>query len=81
MSTEITGQFRDTAHRVAMELDAAERGVVVTLHYSPDQGYMYVMWTLAAGKLTKHYLSCLETSAERLLAHVQGFINNIDPRP
>jgi len=72
--------FSKIAHDVAIALNAPEAGVAVTVDYSPESGYTYAIWAIVNGKIMSHSLDCLSTNAERLTAHVAGFIKNIQPK-
>lgn len=72
--------LRATADEVAMLCNAPDNGVVVSVDFSHAGAYRYAIWTLSKGAMQTHYLHAAATPRERLMAHVQGFIENYRSR-
>lgn len=67
---------RDIAASVARESQAAKAGVVVDVQWHQD-GLRFVIWSISKNRgLVDHRLDADQTTRERLLAHVNGFIDN-----
>jgi hypothetical protein len=65
------------AASVAKECNASAHGVVIKVEYQGNNLSDYVVWTTKRGRgLVSMHLSCESTSAIRLAAHVNGFIEN-----
>lgn len=69
---------RCIADLAAKHLNASDAGVAVTVEWDNNaQQNFYVMWTVKDGLMKKHTLAIDVTPAERLEAHLHGFIENI----
>jgi len=66
-------QMADQAAKAAC---ASDHGVIVSVTIG-TAAPSFVIWTVKNSRLIRHKLDCASTSADRLTAHVQGFVNNI----
>lgn len=78
-TTKVTPEeARALADKVAKDLNASDLGIAVTVEWDHGlQTNMYIMWTYKDGIRKNHRLSVDDTPAERLEAHLHGFMENI----
>ena len=68
--------YKAAGHAASEATQCADAGVALATEYRPE-GSLYVMWAGAVGGgLTYHRLDCANTSQERLMAHLAGFVEN-----
>lgn len=74
--TEQLHAWQAMARAASAATRCADAYVALVVNYRPE-GAQYVMWAAAvAGGLTYHRLDCANTSQERLIAHLAGFVEN-----
>ena len=64
------------AGEVARRTNAGDHGVVISVS-TGTADTSFVIWTVKQNRLIRHKLDAASTSPERLLAHIQGFIDNL----